>query len=128
MTHTFNESNNLYRSRQGWIFGVCRGLAEWRDVPVFWVRFFFIAIALFTGFWPVIIAYVFAAILMKPQPVVPFKEEGDREFYNSYTESRRLALQRLKKAADTLERRTQRLEAIVLDREVDWERRFRATE
>lgn len=122
-----SEFEGLYRSREGWIFGVCRGISEWRDIPVFWVRFFFIAIALFTGFWPMVIAYIFAAIFMKPKPVVPFAEESDREFYNSYADSRKLALKRLKSAADTLERRTQRLEAIILDREADWERRFRSS-
>ncbi len=116
--------NGLYRSREGFIFGVLKGFAEWQNLSVFWTRFLFIVVMTFTGFWPAILAYVFAAIFMKPNPVLPFEHEEDKEFYDSYVSSRKLALQRLKKAADTLERRTVRLEAIVLDREADWDRRF----
>jgi len=121
-----NLHNGLYRSRDGLFFGVCKGLAEWRNFSVFWMRLFTVIIAFLTGFWPVIIAYVFAAMFMKPKPVVPFEHDEDREFYDSYVNSRQLALKRLKKVADSLERRTIRLESRVLDREADWDRRFKS--
>ncbi|HQE75776.1 MAG TPA: PspC domain-containing protein, partial [Candidatus Hydrogenedentes bacterium] len=28
----------LYRSRHGFLFGVCRGLAEYFDLSLFWLR------------------------------------------------------------------------------------------
>ena len=125
MNRPYHESDRgLYRSRNGVIFGVCRGIAEWKDLPVCWVRIAVVAVALLSGFWPAVIAYVFAAIFMKPSPVMPFKDELDKEFYDSYAHSRGMALKRLKSVADALERRTRRLESRVLDREADWERRF----
>lgn len=114
----------LYRSRQGAIFGVCRGFAEKNDLPVFWVRALTVGVTLITGVWPGVIVYLLAAMIIKPEPAVPFRDTADREFYDSYANSRTNALDRLRRVAETLERRTRRLESLVLDREKDWERRF----
>ncbi len=90
-----------------------------------WIRIAVVVATLLVGVWPGVIAYVFAGIFMKPKPAIPFNDNADREFYDSYTRSKSMALDRLKKIADTLERRTGRLETIILDRERDWERRFK---
>lgn len=126
MSKSKSSKTGLYRSREGFIFGVLKGLAEHYNLSPFGVRLLFIILAFVTGFWPAILAYVFAAIFMKPKPILPFEQDDDKEFYDSYVSSRKLALQRLKRAADALERRTNRLESIVLDREADWERRFKS--
>ncbi|MBI4772615.1 MAG: envelope stress response membrane protein PspC [Deltaproteobacteria bacterium] len=115
----------LYRSRRGVILGVCRGVADYFDISVFWTRVVFVAVLLFTGIWPIAGLYLVAAALMKPEPVVPFRTEVDREFYNSYTASRELGLHRLKGAFDRLDRRLRRMEDLVTAREFDWDRRFR---
>lgn len=115
----------LYRSRQGSIFGVCRGLADYADLPVIWIRLALVVLAIFTWFVPVVAVYILAAFLMKPEPVLPPKTEDDWEFYNSYASSKSMALGRLKRKFDQLERRTQRVEAMVTAREFDWERRLR---
>ena len=60
---------------------------------------------------------------MKPEPVVPFQSEADEEFYNSLTTSRSMALHRLKRTYDNLDRRIQRIEGIVTARERDDARR-----
>jgi phage shock protein C len=117
-------SRGPYRARDGVIFGVCKGIARHLDFSVFWMRVIVAAIAVFTGFWPMVGLYLIAALIMKPEPVIPFQTEGDEEFYNSFTSSRQMALHRLKRTYDRLERRIRRMEAIVTDREFDWDRRF----
>jgi phage shock protein C len=111
----------IYRSRDGVIFGVCRGLAEHFDFSVFWARAIAIVFLLVSGFWPAIGLYLIATLLMKPAPVVPLKTEAEQEFYDSYTHSRRMAARRLKRRFENLERRLQRMEHIVTTREFDWE-------
>lgn len=43
--------------RDGWIAGVCRGIADYFDWKVQWVRVIVIAILILTTAWPVIIVY-----------------------------------------------------------------------
>ena len=115
----------IYRSRNGVILGVCKGIAEHFDFSVFWVRVFAIGVLLFTCFWPGIGIYFLAALIMKPEPVIPIHTEEEKEFYDSYTQSRHGAAQRLRKKYEGLKRRIQRLEDIVTSPEFDWEDRFR---
>ena len=125
MTHDADRQRPvLYRSRSGQILGVCKGLAEYFDFSVFWMRVIACALLLLSGVWPLVIIYIVAALLMKPEPVLPLETEGEQEFYNSYASSRRMALHRLKRTYDNLDRRIQRLEDIVTDREYDWDRRL----
>jgi phage shock protein C len=113
--------DGIYRSRNGVIFGVCRGLAEHFDFSVFWARAIAIIFLLVSGFWPAIGLYLIATLLMKPAPVVPLNSEAEQEFYDSYTHSRHMAARRLKRRFEKLERRLQRMEHIVTTREFDWE-------
>jgi phage shock protein C len=106
------------------IMGVCKGLAQYFDLSVFWVRVVAVLAFIFTGFWPLAGVYFLAALLMKPEPVVPLKDEDEREFYESYTTSRSMAVGRLKRRFEQLDRRLQRMEDIVTSREFDWEQRF----
>ncbi|MGJ3243632.1 MAG: envelope stress response membrane protein PspC [Opitutales bacterium] len=115
----------LYRARDGMIFGVCKGLARHFDLEVFWIRLGLVLIFLFTGFFPVVVGYVIAAIFMKKEPVLPPENPEEAEFYGSLANNRELALDRIRRVFDSLERRTRRLESIVVDRERDWDRRFR---
>jgi len=67
--------NGVYRSRNGIILGVCRGIAEYFDFSVFWVRTITLLAFLFSGFWPVAVLYFVAALLMKPEPVHPHRHQ-----------------------------------------------------
>lgn len=58
----------LYRSRNGILAGVCAGLAEYFDFSVFWTRIIVVAAFILTGIWPVGIAYLIAALMMKKEP------------------------------------------------------------
>lgn len=118
------QDRGLYRSRQGAIFGVCRGLGEYFDISVTGVRILVLIAFLCSGFWPVGFAYIVAALIMKVEPVLPFESEDDAEFYHSYAHSSTMGVHRLKRAFDNLDRRIRRMEDIVTSRENDWERRL----
>jgi phage shock protein C len=111
----------LYRSRNGIILGVCRGIAEYFDFSVFWVRAIAIGLLIFTGFWPIMVLYFIAALLMKPEPVIPIHTDEEQEFYESYVNSRKGAVDRLKRRYDNLERRIRRMEHTVTSREFEWD-------
>jgi len=116
--------SGIYRSRNGVIFGVCRGLAEHFNFSILWARVIAIIFLLVTGFWPAIGIYLIAALLMKPAPVIPIKTEAEQEFYDSYANSRHLAARRIKRRYENLERRIRRMEHIVTAREFDWEEKI----
>jgi phage shock protein C len=109
------------------IFGVCKGLANYLDANVTIVRLGALLCLFFTGFVvsPMIVVYTVAAILMRPEPVVPFETEADREFYDSYTSSRTMAIHRLKRTYESLDRRIQRIESIVTARDFSWDSRLK---
>ena len=113
-----------YRSRRGIIFGVCRGIAEHYGFSLFWTRMLAVGTLILTGIWPVVAFYIVAALLMKVEPVIPFENTEEQEFYNSYSSSRTMALHRLKQTFDRLDRRIQRMEGIVTAKEYDWDRRL----
>ncbi len=123
-TRDSSVSGMPYRSRDGAIAGVCRGLAEYFDFSVFWLRIIFVLGAVFTGLWPAVAGYVLAALLMKPEPLLPPENMEEEEFYRSYTGSRSMAVQRLKRTFDSLDRRIQRIESIVTKRGYDWDKRL----
>ncbi len=114
----------LYRSRSGVLLGVFKGLADYFDLSVKWLRLIGIVIFIFSGFWPIGALYLLAALIMKPEPVIPFETADETEFYESYTHSRKGAVNRMKRKFDNLNRRIQRMEDIVTDREFDWEQRL----
>ena len=116
--------NGIYRSRSGMILGVCKGLAEHFDFSVFWTRVIALILLCVAGFFPAIGLYLLGALLMKPEPVIPVRNSAEKEFYDSYTNSRQGALQRLKRRYENLQRRIQRMEHIVTSAEYDWEKRL----
>jgi len=118
------QERTLYRSRNGMICGVCRGIGEYLDFSVFWLRVICLVVFIMGGIFPPVVVYFIAAILMKPEPVIPFADVEDQEFYNSYVSSRSMALNRVKKTYDNLDRRIRRIEDIVTAKDYEWESRL----
>ena len=116
--------HGLYRSRNGALLGVCRGLADYFDLSVTWIRILVVVLLLLTGLWPVAGIYLVAALIMKPEPVRPFQDEAEREFYDSYVNSRPRATDRLRRRFKDLDRRIRRMEDAVTSKEYDWDRRI----
>lgn len=116
--------NGLYRSRNGAILGVFRGLSEYFALKLFWLRVMAIVILCISGIWPVVILYFLAAVLMRPEPMIPLETPEEQEFYDSYTYSRKGAIHRLLRQFQSIDRRIQRMEHIVTERQFDWERKL----
>ncbi len=114
----------LYRSRNGVVAGVCRGLADRFDISLFWLRTTLVLLMLLSGIWPVVIVYFIATLVMKPEPARPFVSEAEADFYHSYLHSRSGAARHLKRRYENLKRRIQRMEDTVTGREFDWDQRM----
>jgi phage shock protein C len=71
-----------------------------------------------------VLVYIVAAIFMRPAPVVSFSNEEDWSFYQTYVSNREMALQRLKRRLQALDKRTRRMENHVTRKEYDWDQRF----
>lgn len=124
MSNYYEKQGGIYRARDGVFLGVCKGISEYFDFSLFWIRMGMVIFFIFSGFWPVIGVYLVAAFFMKPKPIKPITSEEEREFYDSYVHSPRSAAHRLKKKFRDLDRRIRRMEDEVTAREYDWERRF----
>ncbi len=117
MTYTHKR---LYRSRNGKIFGVCRGIADWRNLPVEYIRLFMILAFIFTGFFPVGLIYFLAAM------VLPMEPEGSRDYRFSDREyESRSGFDSFRRDAQDLKDRVSRMESRVFDKEKNWDERFR---
>jgi len=63
------KNRKLYRSpKDGLIFGVASGLAHYLQVDVVFVRLLMAAVAFFSGWWPMILAYIVGVVLMPIDP------------------------------------------------------------
>jgi len=111
----------LYRSRNGLVLGVFRGLANHFGLRTLWLRAFAVLLLFASGLWPVAALYVLAAVLMKPEPVIPLSTPEEQEFYDSYIHSRTGAVNRLRRQFESIDRRIRRMEDIVTGREFDWD-------
>ena len=71
----------LYRDREnGWIFGVCAGLAERFDLHVGTVRLVAV-IALLLFFWLTVILYLGATLVIREKPLIYSGERAEFEFW-----------------------------------------------
>lgn len=67
MSHT-RSPFGFYRSRKGLIFGVCQGLAQTRELPVWVIRLVLIVLMMLTAVVPFIIGYLIAGIIIPLEP------------------------------------------------------------
>jgi phage shock protein C len=115
----------LYRSRNGIIFGVCRGIAETFDLSLFWIRFGFIVAFAITLFFPTGLIYLILALVLKLEPIESsLNRPKNIIFEGSNTSSRKVGLRQFKAKFDSLENRIRRMESHVTDRAYDWDKRF----
>ena len=114
----------LYRSRDGIILGVCRGIADYFNFSVFWIRAIMVAVFIFTGLWPIIGLYILAALLMKSEPGIPGSSGSKENSYCRYNRARRDTVERFKRKWRHLEKRIRSMEDKVTSSEFDWNRRF----
>lgn len=119
----------FHRSKNRVIFGLCQGFSDYFDLSVVWIRFGLVITFVLTGFFPVVVLYAIAALIVKPKsesPPVP--EYHEEDFYETEVSSRTLSLRRLKSKFDAIESRIRRMENHVTNKSYDWERRFKSGE
>lgn len=116
----------FYRARDGMMLGVCKGLARYRGLPVAGVRIVVIFLTILTGFWPGVLLYALAGLLMEPEPLVKPESPQESDFYSRFHGSRVEALQELHRKMTSLDSRIQRMETHVTQPDFDWENRLRS--
>jgi phage shock protein C len=124
--HNMCYDRGLYRSRSGIIMGVCRGVGDFLNLSVFWIRAILVILFLLSGFWPIVVLYFVAALLMKSEPIVRYHRHDEEESWGAYSRTKRPSSDHIKRYQQTLERRLRNLENTVTSKEYDWEQRLRA--
>jgi phage shock protein C len=118
------DRRGFYRSRNGIILGVCRGVADYFDFSVFWIRAIAILLFIFTGFWPIVGIYILAALLMKFDPAQSAGNTSKPRSGSRYRGAGYDTAERLRRKWKHLEKRIRRMEDKVTSREYDWNSRF----
>jgi phage shock protein C len=73
----------LYRDREnGWIFGVCAGVAERFNFSTCTVRVIAV-ISLLLFFWPTALVYIGATLLLKEKPLIYAGRTREYEFWRA---------------------------------------------
>lgn len=73
--------HGLYRDREnGWIFGVCAGVAEFFGFRVHVVRLV-AGVLLLLFFWLTVLVYVLATVLLRDKPLVYSGKAAESEFW-----------------------------------------------
>jgi phage shock protein C len=116
-----------YRSRNGKICGVCGGIAEHLAISPFWIRLAVVILFFMTGFWPVVVTYFVAALIMKPSPVRPLENNAERDFYEAYTRVPDYTIRQIYDKFKNLDRRLQRMEDTVTARAFEWDQKLNRT-
>ena len=117
---TVMATKKLYRSPRGKIFGVCTGLAEWRDLPPDPVRLIIFIAIVVTGIFPGALIYLAAALFIPMNPGYSEQEEGP--YYQKDEDSR--TDDDLKSEYERLKRKVEKMENDMFNKERDWDDRF----
>lgn len=117
------KSYGPFRANDGVIFGVCKGLAKHFDWSVGIVRLLVIISSLFLFFWPTIILYLVAAMIMSPEPTENLKTQEERDIWLHTQIDPDAAVEQLGRRAAAVEKRMRRLEDYVTSKEYAWAKR-----
>lgn len=107
-------TRKLYRSPRGKVFGICAGIAEWRDLNVDIVRLIVGISILTTGFFPGALIYLGAALIIPMAPEGQTFERREEPVSDS----------ELKRKYENLKKKVEEMESEVLNKERDWDDRF----
>lgn len=81
---SFRALRGLYRDREnGWVFGVCAGLAERFNLNLGAVRIIAV-VSLFLAFWATAAVYLGATFLIREKPLVYSGARSEHEFWRRY--------------------------------------------
>jgi len=105
-------TKRLYRAKNGEILGVCKGIAEWRDLPVGTVRLIFIIVAIATAIAPCLVIYFLVGLIL---PMNPYDGTEKANTYYYKPEPEDFVNERKAESQEEYERRK---------KESDWDNRF----
>jgi phage shock protein C len=114
-----------FRVSDGLFLGVAKGLAEHFGWPTGLVRLIFVLTAIVLFFWPTLVLYLGAALLMSPAPAGRLDSQAERDVWLQVQLDPQAALDRLNRRAAGLEKRLRRLEDFVTSRDYAWLRRLK---
>ena len=69
----------IYRSKEGWVFGVCQGLADSSSIKVKYIRMALVLGMMIFDFWPVMILYLVAALFIPVKRPEGYEGKGFQE-------------------------------------------------
>lgn len=117
--------NRLYRNRRdGKVAGVCAGIADYFGISPLPIRVIAV-LGLVMFFVPTLIAYVFAAWLLRPAPENLYESKDEERFWRSVHKEPKDTVFDLNAKFSATEKRLRRLEATVTSREFDLRRQFK---
>ncbi len=114
-----------FKANDGLIFGVCKGLADYYGWSVGLVRLIVVLASIFLFFWPTVIIYLVAALLMSPAPTEKLGTQEERDIWLKTQMDPDAAMEQLARRAGGVEKRLRRLEDYVTSREFAWQRKMR---
>jgi phage shock protein C len=115
-----------FRVSDGLFLGVAKGLAEHFGWPTGLVRLVFVLAAVLLFFWPTLVLYLGAALLMSPAPAGRLDSPAERDVWLQAQLDPQGAMNRLNRRAEGLEKRLRRLEDFVTSRDYAWLRRLKS--
>ncbi|MBL6991173.1 MAG: envelope stress response membrane protein PspC [Bacteriovoracaceae bacterium] len=117
--------HRLYRNRQeGWIAGVCSGLADYLDVSPGIIRFLAVIFFMFSGGMALFV-YIVGVFLLKPKPTKIFQNHAEEVFWRGVTRSPRDTLSALKYKFMVLNEKVCKMEDHVTSREYELEQEYK---
>lgn len=115
-------NHKLYRSRNGKVFGVCQGVADWKDLPADTLRLIVGISILVTGIFPGVLIYAIIALFL------PLEPSSRTSYYEKEEEYRESPKDTLNETFEKLKRKVEDMEESVFNKERDWDKRFHETD
>ena len=109
-----------FRAPDGLFFGVAKGLADHFGWSTGLVRLVFVLAAVLLFFWPTLVLYFGAALLMSPAPADRLESPAERDVWLQAQLDPEAALDCLSRRAEGVEKRLRRLEDFVTSRDYVW--------
>ncbi len=115
---------NIHRAPDGMLLGVCKGIAQSRNLPVPAVRLAVVALTMVTGFWPGIALYILAAALMEAAAPQQGGFSEEERFRPDSRAGRARLMRDLKERILRMDKRIQRMEDQVVRPDFHWDKRW----
>ena len=145
-------TKRCYRSKNGMLLGVCKGIAEWKDFPVGVVRLIFLILLTFGNGFPIVIIYLVLALVLPVKGEEVDEEQSfanrfnelfnknnyktnkhyyqdsdaeDWEDFDSNTKTKQPTDDEIRRRFERLKNRVSKMENDLFDKEKNWDERFK---